>query len=463
MNLHNRERVAPILALLVISIIVIVMLLNNRTSTNTNINAQSTPSDIIVVPTAAPPLNANTYDYHVSQNQLQLALYHLEADASRVGWTAQDHIRAGNLWRDMGDLGRALPHWEAAIITEPNANLLRQIADIYIERGAWNIAWERIQVLLTLTPNNAWALYHGGLIIAPSDPATAFGYLGRVAASDSDFADVAQSVLDAIGDTQTNSDVILRVGTQLAAAEEWSLAENAFQYASDLYYPFAESTAYVGLMRILQGKNGERWITEAITIDSQNAVVRYIAGVYWRSAGDFLKSESELINAVILDSDNPSYHAELGNTYRATGNYLDAEVWLQTAVILSDSDPLFVEVLEQFYADENFSQTQAIIGIQPDSVETTDAINPIATNQDPSAISASGWAAYLQGNTEAGLLYIEQALAIQPDNPRALFDKARIFLETDRVAEAIPLLQQVANGESVFAGPAQGLLDREQN
>ena len=57
---------------------------------------------------------------------------------------------------------------------------------------------------------------------------------------------------------------------------------------------------------------------------------------------------------------------------------------------------------------------------------------------------------------------VEQALIIDPDNARALFDKARILLETNRVEQALPILQQIADGNSVFSGPAQGLLGLEQ-
>ncbi|MEO1288467.1 MAG: tetratricopeptide repeat protein [Chloroflexota bacterium] len=458
MTSKTSRRVAPIIALLVISLglIVLTVIFRQGDNLSTISTATSIPSTVSIQATSIPAVltNETSYDFHVSQDQLQIALYQLEAEAHSIGWTAQSHIRAGNLWRDMGDLGRALPHWEAAILEEPSPNLLRQIAAIYLERGEWSIAWERIQVLLDLAPNNAWGLYHGGMIIAPSDPTVAFGYLGRVAVLDNDFAPVAQMVLDVIGDTQTSSDVILRVGIELARAEEWSLAENAFQYASDLYYPFAEATAYVGFMRILQGKNGEATITEAIMLDSTNPDMHYIAGIYWRSAGDFSRSEASLIDAIILDPNNPTYHAELGNTYRAMGNFLDAEVWLQTAVIVSNDDPLFVAERNDFYENAPLDRTQTVIGLAPDS--------ELAQEIDPSALSASGWASHVRGDSASGLALIEQALIIDPDNPRALFDKARVLLETNRTEQALPLLQQLADGNSVFAGLAQGLLEREQ-
>ena len=434
-----------IIALIIVASLNIPQFITNDTSSQPTTNAQ------VVSPLLVEYSPLAEYDLHRSRDELQVALYHIEAEGALDGWTAQNHIRAGNLWRDMGDLGRALLHWEAANAVEPNANLLRQIAEIYLERGEWGITWDRIQMLLDLAPNDAWSLYTAGLLIAPSDPISAYGYLGQVAAQDNSFSENAQIILDVIGESETNADIILRVGAELTAIEEYSLAENAYQYAADLYYPFPEATAYVGLMRILQGKNGEAWISEALAFDSTSATIQYIAGVYWRSAGEFLLSENALIEAVLLEPDNPTFYAELGNTYRAMGNPLDAEVWLQTAVIVSDNNPIMVDALNNFYADDTFLVTQPSLENNTDNSE-----------QDPSVISANGWAVYVSGDVEGGLALIDQALAIQVDNPRALFDKARIFLETDRVSSAIPLLQQLANGNSVFAGPAQGLLDREQ-
>lgn len=461
MNNRKRERVAPIIALLVIILGIIVFVTGAFTDFGQLFSpddTNDTPAPISpeianteIAPTASPSDFQSQYEEHLSRGELQVALYHLEADAMLNGWTVEGHIRAGNLWRDMGDNTRALPHREAANAQNPNANLLRQIAEIYLERGEWGTAWQSIQALLTLAPNDAWALYHGGLILAPSDPATAYGYLGQVATLNNGFSETAQNTLDAIGDTETNSDVILRVGATLASAEEWSLAENAYQYASDLYYPFAEATAYVGLMRILQGKSGESWISGAIALDDTNADIRYIAGIYWRSAGEYLSSEDELLQAILLDPDNPTFHTELGNTYRAMGNPLDAEVWLQTAVILSDEAPLMVAALESFYEDEALLNTQTFSGV------ITDA----SGGENPAAISANGWALHVRGDTAGGLDLINQALIIDPTNPRALFDKARIFLDTNRIDEALSLLEQLINSNSVFAGPAQGLLERE--
>ena len=74
-------------------------------------------------------------------------------------------------------------------------------------------------------------------------------------------------------------------------------------------------------------------------------------------------------------------------------------------------------------------------------------------------ISANGWALHVKGDSVAGLAMVEQALDMDADNPRALFDKARILQETGRAEEARPILEQLAAGDSPFAAIAARLLE----
>lgn len=457
-------RVAPLVALLVIILGLIFVFWGMPNlpdldifltpATEAPVVSESTEqAEPTIIPTLVPPTatfvpinSANAYDVHRSRGEMQAALYHIEAQSLQDGWTAQSHIRAGNLWRDMGDVSRALPQWEAAMRLEPNPNLLRQIAEIYIERGEWGVAWERIQQLLQLAPNDSWGQYYGGLIIAPYDPTRAYGLLGQ-ATSIQTYARTAFDVQQAIGSEPTDPEIALRVATILAGANEWSLAENAYQYAADTFYPFAEATAYVALMRVQQGKNGERWIQEALSLSQDNAEVHYIAGVYWRAAGEFAQSESNLMLAILFDSNNPTFYAELGTTYQDMGNRFEAEIWFQTAVLISD-DPIFEQALASYYQEETFLLPQDMMQYG----------RGISAN-DPAIQSASGWTLHIQGDTEAGLAQVEAALERDSDNPRALFDKARILIDLAEIDEARPILEDLAEGDSVFANAAARLLE----
>ena len=170
--------------------------------------------------------------------------------------------------------------------------------------------------------------------------------------SDSNYAPLANAISQVIGNNPRDPQIALRVGAMLANAEEWSLAENAYQYAANWFYPFAEASAYVGLMRGQQGKNGDAWIQEALTLAPDNGLVQAVAGVYWRGVGEYAASETALIQAIILQPNVPSLYAELGITYWEMGNRVDAETWLQTAQILAPNDGTIQNALNRFYEED---------------------------------------------------------------------------------------------------------------
>jgi tetratricopeptide (TPR) repeat protein len=444
---RQNRRAAPLIALLVIFLGMGLIFLLPMFQIPMGDILLEEPLPIPASPTAFDP--DNEYNYHRGRGEYSVALYHIESETALNGWTGQDFIREGNLWRDMGDSSRALPYWEAAVALEANPNLLRQIAEIYLQRGEWGLALERIQSLLLLAPNDIWALYYAGLLLAPSDPASAYPYLARIASSESPDAPIASALTNLIGTDPNNPEIALAVGAILASAEKWSLAENAYQYAANWYYPFPEASAYVGLMRAQQGKNGDSWINEAIHFAPDSAVVQSVAGVYWRAVGEYAQSETALITAIIFEPDNPSLYAELGLTYWGMGNRIDAEVWLQTARLLAPDDSDIQVVLDSFYAEDALMVSSPMLAFSEGTVGSN----------DPAVISANGWALYVNGDAVAGLAMVEQALAMEPANPRALFDKARILQETGHSEEARPILEQLAAGDSPFAPIAARLLE----
>ncbi|MBI1259991.1 MAG: hypothetical protein GC204_21185, partial [Chloroflexi bacterium] len=106
-------------------------------------------------------------------------LYQLEAQAVRGGWTPDRLRQAGDLWRDLGDLTRAVTYWEAD--TSPDAALLRDRAQAYLELQRWADADDTLDHLLKILPQNStdrpWAQFQLGLIRAAYDPAQAIDLL----------------------------------------------------------------------------------------------------------------------------------------------------------------------------------------------------------------------------------------------------------------------------------------------
>jgi tetratricopeptide (TPR) repeat protein len=407
-----------------------------------------------VLPTLADPnspLNSRVQFYR-SRGALQAALYEVESSARTNGWSAALHQQAGNLWRDMGDADRALPHWQAAVrLTDvPPAESVRRLADYYLQQGNIPQAWHYTNRLLQLAPGDNWGLFHAGALLAVSDPVQARDYLRRSVFQRA-YAEPATVLLQALDTRPPGMDATYgkRIGAILAHQKLWALSEHAFRYTAMAYYPAPEAMAYVALMQAEQGKRGQAWLDAALALAPADANVRYVEGVYWRVQNDLDKSRDALELALSLNPDNAFLLAELGLTEQLQGNLTRAESLLQEALRVSrDDDAILQTALNNFYSNQAY--------LLPDDYL------PLARQipaDDPAYISAQGWALHVNGDTDAGLAAVERALAIDPENPRALFDRARILLETGRTQQAEALFQQLVTGNSPYARAAERLLN----
>ena len=383
--------------------------------------------------------------------RLPQALYQLESLAVQSEWSPQMLRQAGDLWRDMGNPSEAVSYWERALQMQPgDVVLLRTLAQTYVELQRWADARERLAQLVEIVPEARWAHFELGLILAAFDPQTAVIHL-QEAADDSFYGDDALALLDVLADDPGDSLVGMRAGTVLAGQERWAYAELAFTQVASLQQPFPEALASVGLARDRQGKDGSRWIEQALALDPENAEVRLLEGLHLRAVGEYNGSLDALIQAAALDPENPALTAELSTAYRLVNDLPQAEYWLRIAVALSDDNPRFQQLLTLFYAEE--VATFPAAGLE--HLQQSIVILP----NDPDVRAGFGWALHTLGQTENGLAEIETALRIAPNNPRTLLYKARILLDSDRPGEAIPLLQQVIATESPYADEAQQILN----
>ncbi len=289
------------------------------------------------------------YTYQRTQGQFQQALYHLQRVAENDGWSSVRLIEMGNLWRDMGDIAQALAYWQASADTD--ANLLRQIADAQLTQGQFGAAQQTLALLLDVAPDDAWGHYNAGLLLAPSDPASAQRHLSRVA-THAAYGTGSQRVLAALFQYDNDPLLSAHVGATLAELERYAFAENAFVYAAGFQYPFAEALAYAGLMQDFQGKDGGAYIRRAIDIAPANADVRYVQALHLRQQANYDGSVLALRAALALEPDNAIYHVAMGQTQQQMGDITGARLWYEAAVNISDDDPQIQAVLDTFYADE---------------------------------------------------------------------------------------------------------------
>ncbi|MEO1442301.1 MAG: hypothetical protein AAFV33_18015, partial [Chloroflexota bacterium] len=120
-----------------------------------------TPSGGMFTPRAIPTLSPQGHNVAIAENQRQnrpvQALYHVEALAARVGWTADLHRQAGDLWERVGDPAKALFHREQAALEQKDALLWRDLAEAYLASRDRGAAADSLEHIIEVEPQNAWA------------------------------------------------------------------------------------------------------------------------------------------------------------------------------------------------------------------------------------------------------------------------------------------------------------------
>ncbi len=370
------------------------------------------------------------------------ALFRIEAEAARAGWTPERHVQAGDLRREMGDLAGAVAHWEAA------GGQVDRLATAYLTLQRWPEAVAALKQQAASNPDNAWLDYQLGIIQAGVNPMAAEPYLQAVLRVP-DYAQVAVELLNAI---QSEPPVNMQVGMVLAAHDLWPQAELAFTQAAALDYPYPEAMAYVALARRSQGKSADTWMAQALALGAAVPPVHYLHGLHLRASGLYEESLDALRVAVQLDPENPAYYAELGAAYRLLFDYTQAEYWLRMALTVSDEDLVFQTMLATFYAEEGYHLTQESLDFMQAMGEDLPA--------DPVLFAGYGWALYSLGDVAGGEQAIDAALSMAPEDPTALYYKARFLLDQDRQDEALPYVRSLARLDSPYRDWAQSELER---
>jgi tetratricopeptide (TPR) repeat protein len=407
-----------------------------------------TPAELrasAATPTFIPPLRVQGIE--VSEKPIQ-TLYRLEERAAVGGWSPAMHAQAGDLYFQIGDPTTAIEHWSLAKFSDVTA--LRRLAELSLDTGTLGVAIDTLETMLEVDPDNAWAHFQLGLLLAASAPSTAANHLSRVA-DEALYASQAFDLLAAIIGGDSDQPIGMRVGLVLVRHKQWLAAEQAFKQAAALAYPYPDAEAFLALVRESQGKDGEAALQKAIDLGPDSPQVHYVSGLMLRQRGQLDASREEFALAVGLDPNNPAYYAELAQAHRLMFDYDVAEYWFTIAVSISENNPVFQELLAQFYAEDG---DKLILG----SLESMhDAVDVLPT--DPNLLAGMGLALHNAGDTDAGFRLIETALRLDPHHPRALLNKARIFRDTGKIEDARLLLEQVAANPSDYTNEALLELD----
>jgi tetratricopeptide (TPR) repeat protein len=271
-------------------------------------------------------------------------LYALLTQAGETGWNAELRIKAADLYIQLNDLNAAVAHWEAALLLSPdNELLMRRTAELYVQRGRWPEALVAVRRLLNVVPDDAWGNLHLGMILSPSAPDEAAGALRRAAQAGLPPPDDLILVLEA---ERTNPrGLALEVGAVFADAGLYAYAERTFELAATLDVAArGEALASVGLMRGLQGKDGQRWIDAAIAAAPNSPQVHTAAGLYYRATGQNFESLQAFAAAVSSAPLDPELYTELATSYALIGDGVSAAYWYGEAARIAPDNPRYAEL-----------------------------------------------------------------------------------------------------------------------
>jgi tetratricopeptide (TPR) repeat protein len=264
-------------------------------------------------------LAINLHAQSAPLNAPQANLYALTYQANQTQWQSDSLLAIGDIWRDMGSLPRAIPYWQIVNAQQPSLDLFRRIAEYQLQSERYGEATETLEQAIELYPSDVWLNAYLGFLLAPTQPERARPYLNYILFNDI-YGDTAKDLFSLIVEGLPEPLHSSQAGSILASGQYFELAEWAFRFSAAWNYPFPDAMAQVGFMRDLQGKDGAWWLSEAVTLDPNNADVQFTYGLHLRNAQDYQNAITAFQTAIALEPSNPVYYVELAITYELIGN-----------------------------------------------------------------------------------------------------------------------------------------------
>ena len=194
---------------------------------------------------------------------------------------------------------------------------------------------------------------------------------------------------------------------------EWGCAERAFGAALVMDNFDWQSYVYRGYVRDQIAGDGLTDLETALALNP-SGLTYYFLGLHYRKIERNLPAARDaLAQAYALDPTNPALAAELGSAYQESSDYAAAENWYSLAVSLAPDDVRWQRLRAAFYADANFQLDQ--VGLA--AIQEAYTLTP----RDVDVLTSMGAAYFWLFDREQARSYLQQALTIEPDNPRTRY------------------------------------------
>ncbi len=335
-------------------------------------------------------------------------------------WQNQDKARAFTIWQ-MGS--KAYPSY---------APLMDRLVMAYDDQGNLSAEKEALVARINLA-DNAPSHYRLGLLLTLSDPAAAQKELDSAAAMDAEYKSAVQTLTATLNIAALDSQPAARlvvIGRGLGLVNEWGLAAQAFEQATEADANNAEAWAWLGEARQHTGQDdGSVELNKALDLGPRDPVIRGLRGLFWKRRGDYSQALAEYLQAALIEPQNPAWQASIGDAYTQTGDLISALTAYQKATELSPNDAAYWRLLAMFCADNNVQVMDTGLPAAKQAAELAP--------DDPLVLDALGWS-YLQ----AGYLYNAQqtllkAVQAAPDYALAHLHLAETYLRSGDKTSAL--------------------------
>jgi tetratricopeptide (TPR) repeat protein len=131
-------------------------------------------------------------------------------------------------------------------------------------------------------------------------------------------------------------------------AEEWLLAAQAFQQATEVEAGNAEAWAWLGEAKQHLGQDAATDLERAVSLDGNSIIVRTLRGLYWKRQGNDRAALTEYQAAAAAAPGNPVWQVSLAETLANLGNLDGALESYQRAIQIAPEEPQYWRLLAAF-------------------------------------------------------------------------------------------------------------------
>lgn len=336
----------------------------------------------------------------------------------------------------------------------PADRIYDRLAQFQRARRDYAAAVQTLRAWHEFAPQDAQVAFKLGMYLMVLDPEEALPLLLEASSKNSNLTPAVQTLrfgLGQAGNTDEPAYGWLMIGRVLGSIDQWDLAAEAFQKSLSLSADYGEAWAFLSEALYHVDGSGKAELDQALKLAPESAVVRALAALYWRRAGEPQKALEYLLAIAAQEPDEPVWKVEIAYAYVATGDLMTARDYFEQAINLAPESSLYWQYLARFSAEYQ---------VEPSTLGLPAARKAILlAPDDPAALDTMGMVMMRLGDSASAERFLQRALHSDANYAQAYLHLGQLYLQQD-FRRAYPYLKRAAElaGKSPTGVTARRLL-----